>query len=63
MLVSGIGRAAYEAYADQRGWVTFDNKAMLKWAELGDAIQAGWDAAGRAGAKYALRDITVADTD
>jgi hypothetical protein len=48
------GRIAYEAYADNRAWRTFDGRDMLAWDELGEDIRVGWRCAGQAGGKASL---------
>jgi hypothetical protein len=55
-----LGRLAYEAYAENRGYRTFNNDDMLDWDHLGVDIQSGWDAAANAVA-HAVFDATSED--
>lgn len=36
---------AYEAYGDNRGWKTYDDKPMPQWEELPKEIQTAWEVA------------------
>ena len=40
-----LGRYAYERYAANRHWKTWDDKPMPTWAEVGEGVQNGWIAA------------------
>ena len=46
--LSVLGKAAFEAYSDAKGGVTYDNKAIPPWTEVSEAVRAGWEAAAAA---------------
>ena len=39
------GETAYAGYAERTGGKTYDGRDMPAWGELGDTIQAAWEAA------------------
>lgn len=43
--MDGLGRTAYEAYGDQRGWKVFNGDPMPTWYDQDEAIRVAWDAA------------------
>ncbi len=43
-----LGRIAYEAYAANRMWKTWDDRPIPTWAEVGEGVQGGWIAAAMA---------------
>lgn len=43
-----LGRIAYEAYAANRMWKTWDDRPIPTWAEVGEGVQGGWVAAAQA---------------
>lgn len=46
--LTGLARAAYQAYGDERGWKTWDDRDMPEWLDLTQEIQLAWSAAARA---------------
>ncbi len=47
-MTEGMGEVAYRAYAHERDNKTYDGREMPAWADLGEAIQAAWNAAAEA---------------
>ena len=47
-LVIELGKIAYNAYGDNRGWVTFNGDAMPTWEEQTPELREAWDAAAQA---------------
>ena len=43
-----LGQVAYEAYATETAWRTFDDRQMPSWDDLGERIQRAWEAAAQA---------------
>ncbi len=43
-----IGRAAFEAYSESTGGLTYDGKEIPSWEGLTEAIRLAWVAAGHA---------------
>lgn len=37
-----FGRAAYEAYADVRGWKAYNDTQIPQWDEVNQGIRDGW---------------------
>lgn len=42
-----LGQLAYEAYGDQVGWHTYDQREMPTWETLAEPQRTGWGAAAR----------------
>lgn len=40
-----LHQIAYEAYAEDADWQTFDGRPMPEWGDLTDAVREHWDAA------------------
>lgn len=40
-----LAKTAYNAYGNNRQWLTFDGREMPKWENIGEAIQIAWIAA------------------
>lgn len=45
-----LGRIAFEAYAKSKQGVTYDNKPIPEWGNLGSDVQIAWEAAAWAAA-------------
>lgn len=43
-----IGRAAYEAYCEERGWKAFDGKPLPQWDDVALGIKQAWITAAKA---------------
>lgn len=43
-----LGRVAYEAYGDARGWVVFNGAPMPTWNEQSIDLREAWEMAGLA---------------
>lgn len=54
--MSEAGRAAYEAYAHEREWVSYGGDPLPKWDDLDDSLRAAWDAAAMAASEAASKE-------
>lgn len=43
--MKSLGQVAFEAYNSAKGGVTYDGKPIPPWSEVGEAVQAAWEAA------------------
>jgi len=55
-----LGQAAYEAYADQVDWTTYDGQRIHPWDEQAEDRRAGWSAAAAAVVSSVKVSIAVA---
>lgn len=46
--MESLGKIAYEAYGEARGWTTFAGEPMLSWGLQTDDLRAAWEAAAQA---------------
>lgn len=46
-----LGKIAYEAYGDNRGWVVVGGGSMPAWDDQTPELRAAWDAAAQAVAR------------
>lgn len=46
--MSRLGQTAYEAYANQRGWATYDGQNMPSWEDVDPGICTAWESAAMA---------------
>lgn len=42
------GQVAFEAYNEAKGGKTYDDKPIPPWDQVGEKVQAGWEAAANA---------------
>lgn len=54
--VSEAGKAAYEAYATEREWVSYGGDPLPRWEEQDDSLRAAWDAAATAASEAAKQE-------
>lgn len=56
-IMAKVGELAYDAYRNKAGGLTYDGKPMPLWADLGDAVQSRWNAAGHIVSLFTIRAV------
>lgn len=54
-----LGQLAFNAYNAKAGGKTYDGKDVPAWADLGEAVQANWEASARAVMEEAQKAYTI----
>jgi hypothetical protein len=55
------GQIAYDAYAEDAGWLSIHGEHLPRWEHLDRAIQRHWDAAAQAVARAVLDKVQAGD--
>jgi len=53
--MESLGKVAYEAYGEHRGWSTFNGDVMPQWDEQTPELREAWEVAAQAVANLATQ--------